>query len=108
LPGRAPSARGDRTPTPREQELCSFWREWEFKLLRPRLILAVGGLSARRLLGLKNLAGCIGERFEYGEAAVVPLPHPSGRSTWLNAPDNRALLGRAIDLVRAELARLET
>ncbi len=27
-PGRAPSGRGDRTPTPREQELCSFWRDW--------------------------------------------------------------------------------
>ena len=32
-PGRAPSGRGDRTPTPREQELCSFWRDWELRLL---------------------------------------------------------------------------
>src|SRR5207253_5940223 len=32
-PGRAPSGRGDRTPTPREQELCEFWRDWE---LHPR------------------------------------------------------------------------
>ena len=23
----APSGRGDRTPTPREQELCAFWRD---------------------------------------------------------------------------------
>ena len=35
-PGRAASGRGDRTPTPREQELCSFWRDWELELLRPR------------------------------------------------------------------------
>src|SRR6266516_1023338 len=27
-PGRAASGRGDRKPTPREQELCSFWRDW--------------------------------------------------------------------------------
>ena len=31
-PGKAPTGRGDRTPTPREQELCAFWREWELRL----------------------------------------------------------------------------
>jgi uracil-DNA glycosylase len=108
FPGRLPSGGGDRRPTQREQELCSFWREWEFKLLRPRLILAVGGMAVYRLLGLKDLAGCIGERFELGEALVVPLPHPSGQSRWLNAVENQALLERALDLIRAELARLET
>ena len=46
-PGRAASGRGDRTPTPREQELCSFWRDWELELLRPRLIVTVGGLALR-------------------------------------------------------------
>ncbi len=51
-PGRAPSGRGDRTPTPREQELCEFWRDRELALLRPRLIVTVGGLALRRLLGL--------------------------------------------------------
>ena len=55
-PGRPPSGRGDRTPTPREQELCAFWREWELRLLRPRLIVTVGGLAARRLLGATSLA----------------------------------------------------
>jgi uracil-DNA glycosylase len=44
-PGRAPSGRGDRTPTPREQDLCQFWRDWELELLRPRLIVTVGGLA---------------------------------------------------------------
>ena len=44
-PGRAPSGRGDRTPTPREQELCAFWREWELRLLRPELIVTVGGIA---------------------------------------------------------------
>src|SRR5579862_7945080 len=50
-PGRAASGRGDRTPAPREQELCAFWREWELKLVRPRLIVTVGGLALRSLLG---------------------------------------------------------
>ena len=75
-PGRAPSGRGDRTPTPREQELCSFWKDWELELLRPRLIVPVGGLAIRRLLGISGLAECIGRRYELDKAVVVPLPHP--------------------------------
>ena len=106
-PGRSRSGRGDRAPTPREQELCAFWREWELLLLRPQLILAVGGLAARRLLGIGDLGGCVGERFERDGVAVVPLPHPSGRNIWLNAPENRARLGHAIELVHDELRRRE-
>lgn len=107
-PGRARSGGGDRTPTAREQELCSFWREWEFKLLRPRLIVVVGGLAARHLLGLKSLDETIGRRFDVGESVAVPLPHPSGVSRWLNAPANQAKLRKAVGLVHEELAKLTT
>jgi uracil-DNA glycosylase len=105
-PGRAPSGRGDRTPTPREQELCSFWRVWELELLRPRLIVTVGGLALRRLLGLASLTPCVGERYELEGTPVIPLPHPSGASGWLNDAANRARLAKATALVRAELASL--
>ena len=105
-PGRATSGRGDRTPTPREQELCSFWTDRELEVLRPRLIVPVGGLAIRRLLGISGLAASVGRRFELDDAAVVPLPHPSGASSWLNAPANRELTAQAAALVREELARL--
>jgi len=105
-PGRAASGRGDRTPTPREQELCAFWREWELAILRPRLIVPVGGLAIKRLLGLTQLASCIGNRYELDGATVIPLPHPSGASGWLNLPANRALTARAAASVRDELAHL--
>ena len=105
-PGRARTGKGDRTPTPREQELCSFWREWEFELIRPKLIVAVGGLALRRLLGRSTLAECIGKRFDYDGAAVVPLPHPSGVNIWLNDPANRALVARAVELIHTELEGL--
>ncbi len=105
-PGRAPSGRGDRTPAPREQELCAFWREWELELIRPRLIVTVGGLALRRLLGRTGLAECVGRRFDRGDATVVPLPHPSGASGWLNSPANRQLVMTAADVIREELAAL--
>ena len=106
-PGRASSGRGDRTPTPREQELCAFWREWELEILRPTLIVPVGGLAIKRLLGISGLASCIGCRYERDGATVIPLPHPSGASGWLNLPANRRLTERAAGLVREALARFQ-
>ncbi len=102
-PGRSAGGSGDRVPTPREQELCSFWFEWELRILRPALIVAVGGLAIRRLLGRRALEECIGATFEHAGATVVPLPHPSGVSRWLNSPANRARLDEAIALIRAHL-----
>src|SRR5207237_3475090 len=97
-PGKAP--RGDRTPTPEEQSLCSFWREWELAILRPRLVVTVGGLAARRLLGIATVTECVGNVYELGGVPAFPLPHPSGASGWLNAPANRARVERAADLIR--------
>jgi uracil-DNA glycosylase len=106
-PGRASSGRGDRTPAPREQELCAFWHEWELRLLRPRLVVPVGGLAIKRLLGISGLASCIGARFELADGTpVVPLPHPSGASGWLNDPVNREQTATAAQLLRRELARV--
>lgn len=105
-PGRGASGRGDRTPTPREVALCRFWREWELLLLRPRLLVPVGGLALRELLGASSVSACVGRTYELGDAVAIPLPHPSGASGWLNDPANRAQLETALGLVRAELRML--
>jgi len=105
-PGRALSGRGDRSPTPREQDLCQFWRDWELELLRPDLIVTVGGLALKRMLGLPRLTEAIGKSFMRDDAIVIPLPHPSGASGWLNDQANRARLGKALTHVRRELGRV--
>jgi uracil-DNA glycosylase len=106
-PGRAASGRGDRTPTPAEQRLCELWRDRELELLQPRLIVTVGGLAARRLLGVRSVTECVGSRLELdGGVVAIPLPHPSGASSWLNLPANRARVVDAVALVHQELARL--
>ena len=105
-PGRPSSGRGDRTPTPREQELCRFWLDWELELVRPDLVVTVGGLALRRLLGIGTLTDAIGKSYARGDTIVIPLPHPSGASGWLNDATNRARLGKALTHVRRELARL--
>lgn len=105
-PGKASSGRGDRTPSPEEQRLCAFWREWELRLLRPELIVTVGGLAARQLLGLTRVTEIVGRRLDLDGVAVVPLPHPSGASSWLNLAENRARVVDAVALIHEELARL--
>ena len=66
--------------------------------------MPVGGLAIRRLLGLTSLA-CVGERLDLDGAAVVPLPHPSGASSWLNDAANRGRVTVAAELIREELER---
>jgi len=105
-PGRAATGRGDRTPTPQEQELCAFWRDWEVELLRPQLIVTVGLLALKRELGFTTLTPHIGERYERDGITYVPLPHPSGASGWHNLPANRERLEGANALVREELRRV--
>jgi uracil-DNA glycosylase family 4 len=105
-PGKTASARGDRAPTTLEQELCSGWCDAELRLLRPRLVVTVGGLAARRLLGLRSVTDAVGRTVELGGARAIPLPHPSGASAWLNDSSNRRRLELALTLVHAELDRL--
>lgn len=107
-PGRAASGRGDRTPTPEEQQLCAFWQDWELAILRPRLVVTVGGLAARRLLGIATVTECVGQRYELADGTpAIPLPHPSGASSWLNSPANRARVDEAVALIHTALRNLE-
>jgi uracil-DNA glycosylase len=106
-PGRPSSGRGDRTPTPEEQRLCEYWRDHELRLIAPKLIVTVGGLAARRLLGVKSVTESVGTRYEHDGAVAIPLPHPSGASSWLNAPANRARVADAVALIHRELAALD-
>ena len=60
------------------------------------------------MLGLPRLTEAIGKSYTLGDAIVIPLPHPSGASGWLNDAANRARLGKAATHVRRELVRLHS
>ena len=105
-PGRTAGGRGDRTPTPAERRLCAPWREEELRLLRPELILTVGGLAAHAIVGARTLTECVGKSYVVDGAIVIPLPHPSGASAWLNDTTNRTRLGKALTHARRELERV--
>lgn len=98
FPGRNPAGAGDRRPSAGEMANCSPWLEAELNLLRPRVIVAVGQLAITRFLGPGTLDERVGMRFGTSPV-VVPLPHPSGQSRWLNVAANRDRLERALRLL---------
>jgi uracil-DNA glycosylase len=106
-PGPHPSGRGDRVPTPREREQCGDWLADELRIIRPAVLVPVGRLAIDRFLGVHPLAEMIGREYdivhEGGRSVVIPLPHPSGASSWIHAPGNRALLDRALALIADRL-----
>jgi uracil-DNA glycosylase len=102
-PGKGSGGKGDRVPTRAEQALCAPFLERELALVRPRLILPVGGLAVRRFLGERagRLGDVVGEVFEAEDGRrIVPLPHPSGASLWLNRSENRERVDQALEHIR--------
>lgn len=107
FPGKAASGAGDRRPSPPEVALCAPWLEAELALVRPRVILLVGTLAIERFWGRVPLSDAVGRSGLDGERVLIPLPHPSGASRWLNQPENRLRLRRALALVRRTVAGLD-
>ncbi len=103
FPGRDPKAGGDRVPDAFEIAQCAKHLDREIALLRPELVIAVGTLAAKQLIGvseLKTIVGRVHRIIRAGHAFdVVVLPHPSGRSTWTNKAENQALLEKSLRLI---------
>ncbi|MFL5560298.1 MAG: uracil-DNA glycosylase family protein [Gemmatimonadaceae bacterium] len=110
FPGAHPSGRGDRVPTRVELERCGSWLDDELMLIRPKLLIPVGKLAIGRFLGDAPLADVVGREHTVehvgGESVVVPLPHPSGASSWIHAPGHRELVSKALRLIGKRMRTL--
>ena len=106
-PGPHPAGRGDRVPSPAERERCADWLEEELRIIRPTLVVPVGRLAIDRFLGAGPLHELIGSEHSVehagGPAVAIPLPHPSGASSWIHQPGHAALLERALELLGGRL-----
>jgi uracil-DNA glycosylase len=100
FPGRNATGTGDRRPSPGAIANCASWMEAELALLRPQVVILVGQLAIQRFLGPGALEERIGRVFG-SEPAMLPLPHPSGQSRWLNSRANRVRLETALALLSA-------
>lgn len=105
FPGKASGGKGDRRPSRPEIALCRPYLEQQLALIQPETIIPVGSLAIERWFPRIPLGMLIGRRFDREGVSYIPLPHPSGASRWLNAPEHRELLRNALQLVREEWDR---
>lgn len=109
-PGPSPSGRGDRVPSNNEQQACAKWLDAELDIIRPKLLIPVGRLAMLRFLPNVPLEELIGRAHHIehrsGSAIAIPLPHPSGASSWIHQGNHPQLLDAALELIQRELVRV--
>jgi uracil-DNA glycosylase len=102
FPGKNPRG-GDRVPDEREIQACSHWLQREFEILQPGLVLPVGRLAISQFLTFDSLSSVVGRRWELrnhgGVRDLIPLPHPSGASTWHRMEPGKSLLEKSLRLI---------
>ncbi|MCG7871401.1 MAG: uracil-DNA glycosylase family protein [Candidatus Thiodiazotropha lotti] len=103
FPGKNPKG-GDRVPSKAEIANCKRWLDREVELLQPKLLLPVGKLAISQFLDVDKLADIIGKQHRlslaHGDTDLIPLPHPSGASTWHRTEPGKSLLAQALKLIR--------
>jgi len=105
FPGRSTPGTGDRPPPRRAVENCAGWLQAELELLRPQVLILVGQMAITRFLGPGSLEERVGRTFG-SKPVMVPLPHPSGQSRWLNDRANRQRLADALGALNEERRRV--
>lgn len=103
FPGKAKGG-GDLAPSRAMISNCRPHLLRELGLLRPKVVVPVGGLAIKELLGTTRLSEAVGEAVKRDGIVFVPLPHPSGASTWLNARKNKERLARALTALKEQAA----
>ncbi len=107
FPGKNPKG-GDRVPNKDEIANCSNWLQAEIDLLKPDLILPVGKLAISQLIAVNKLNEVIGKthsvNFHGHLTEAIPLPHPSGASTWHRMEPGISLLESALSLLQGHKA----
>jgi uracil-DNA glycosylase len=98
FPGKNPKG-GDRVPSDAEIENCAPWLEREIEICRPELIIPVGKLAIARFLEDAPLVETIGKKHAWRGIDVIPLPHPSGASTWYHVEPGKTLTKKALALI---------
>jgi uracil-DNA glycosylase len=97
-PGKGKGGKGDRVPSRAEQKLCRPFLDRELALVAPEVIVPIGRLAIELFYGRRfKLADVVGtsSRDDKGRQ-IVPLPHPSGASLWLNRPAHQAKVSQAL------------
>lgn len=101
-PGKDKGGKGDRVPSRAEQKLCRSFLDRELALVTPEVIVPVGRLAIELFYGRRfKLVDVVGTSKQDDQGhSIVPLPHPSGASLWLNQPAHQARVTQALTILR--------
>jgi uracil-DNA glycosylase len=105
-PGPSSSGRGDRVPSMEEQDACAGWLESELAIIRPRVIIPVGKLAIARFFADQPLDRLVGRSHMRDGRMLIPLPHPSGASSWIHQGNHPRLLEDALRLLEQHVTPL--
>lgn len=99
---------GDRVPNLDEIKHCSHWLHRELDILQPKLIIPVGKLAISQFVDLNKLTEVIGQKKKISlngtQIDCIPLPHPSGASTWHRKEPGIGLLKKALNEIKRHSA----
>ncbi|MEO0089106.1 MAG: uracil-DNA glycosylase [candidate division WOR-3 bacterium] len=90
----------NRMPKAIELKNCLPYLHLEIELLKPKLIIPIGILAIKAILGNKKINEVIGKSFKWKNSLVIPLPHPSGANVWLNKRENQKKLKKALRKIK--------
>ncbi|WP_119067427.1 uracil-DNA glycosylase family protein [Rubrobacter indicoceani] len=107
FPGKARGG-GDKVPSRAMIGNCRAHLDRDFEVYRPEVVILIGGLAIKEVLGIKTLSEAAGRIIERDGVRYVPLPHPSGASTWLNRAENKARLDSSLRSLKELMDSLRT
>ena len=106
FPGKLPGKSGDRKPSRVEIQQCDRFFQNELKLLQPDLVIAVGRMAIEKMMPFKLLDDVVGQVFQIEHEGhhfrCLPLPHPSGLSRWIQKPEGKAKVVKAMEQLAYE------
>jgi len=100
---------------PKAASNCFPFLKAQIELINPRVLVTLGAEPLHFFTNpdalLESCVGHIWQERDFGtlfpilpeSCQIVPLPHPSPRSTWLNEQGHRDLLAKALEALAATL-----
>lgn len=77
----------NRDPTPEEQDACIYWLREQTRLIRPKIIVCLGRISAQRLIGPEiRVTKDHGKFYDKNGVLMMPTFHPAAL---LRNPNNK-------------------
>lgn len=94
---------GNRNPEPAEAEACLPWLRRQIELIEPEVMVLLGAVPSKALLGQNYITKIRGRWFDYMGIAVMPTFHPSyllrnpaaKREAWADLRQVMARLGKS-------------